>query len=223
MTHAAQHIGKNHKLLYKHLSVFLTIFIMTTAFIYLASGSPRRHELIQQLGIQTQKLPSDIDETPKFGEPAQAYTERMAYEKSCTAQAHHRLHGLDEAPILTADTSVALAGHIFGKPTDIKQAKAMLSALSSKTHQVITVVGVFHQGQYQHITQISDVTFTELTPTQIERYIATGEPMDKAGAYGIQGIGGVFVSHLQGSFTGVMGLPLFETAQLLKRCGLDLL
>ncbi|XDZ51110.1 nucleoside triphosphate pyrophosphatase [Neisseriaceae bacterium CLB008] len=196
---------------------------MSTPFIYLASGSPRRHELIQQLGLATQKLPSDIDETPLPLEAAQAYTERMAYEKSLHAQACLNAQNLASAPILTADTSVALNGQIFGKPTDAAHASAMLSALAGQTHQVITVVGVFHQGQYQHVTQISEVTFAPLSASQIERYIATGEPMDKAGAYGIQGIGGVLVSHLSGSFTGVMGLPLFETAQLLKRCGLDLL
>ncbi|MBP6346179.1 MAG: septum formation inhibitor Maf [Neisseriaceae bacterium] len=196
---------------------------MSTPFIYLASGSPRRHELIQQLGLATQKLPSDIDETPLPLEAAQAYTERMAYEKSLHAQAYLSAQNLASAPILTADTSVALNGQIFGKPTDAAHAAAMLSALAGQTHQVITVVGVFHQGQYQHVTQISEVTFAPLSASQIERYIATGEPMDKAGAYGIQGIGGVLVSHLSGSFTGVMGLPLFETAQLLKRCGLDLL
>ncbi|MBP6116838.1 MAG: septum formation inhibitor Maf [Neisseriaceae bacterium] len=196
---------------------------MTTAFIYLASGSPRRHELIQQLGLTTHKLPSSIDETPHPNEAAQAYTERMAQEKSRHAQAHHQAANLAQAPILTADTSVALNGQIFGKPTDAAEAVTMLSALAGNTHQVITVVGVFHQGQYQHVTQISDVTFAPLTQAQIERYVASGEPMDKAGAYGIQGLGGVFVSHLSGSFTGVMGLPLFETVQLLKRCGLDLL
>lgn len=196
---------------------------MTTAFIYLASGSPRRHELIQQLGVITEKLPSNINETPQPNEDAIAYTERMAHEKSLHAQAHWRSHGLADAPILTADTSVALNGQIFGKPADTAAATAMLSALAGQTHQVITVVGVFHHGQYQHVTQCNEVTFAPLTQAQIARYIATGEPMDKAGAYGIQGIGGVLVQHLSGSFTGVMGLPLFETAQLLKRCGLDLL
>lgn len=196
---------------------------MNNAFIYLASGSPRRHELIQQLGITTQKLPSNIDETPLVNEQAQAYTERMAHEKSLHAQTHWQTQGLPPAPILSADTSVALNGQIFGKPSDADHAATMLAALAGNTHQVITVVGVFHAGHYQHVTQISDVTFTALTTAQIARYIATGEPMDKAGAYGIQGIGGVFVSHLRGSFTGVMGLPLFETVQLLKRCGLDLL
>ncbi len=188
--------------------------------VYLASGSPRRFELLQQLGLMPEKILATIDETPYDGESALAYTERMAKEKSAQAiQNNPNLH--HHIPVLSADTTVALNDYIMGKPTDKNDAFDMLKKLSNTTHQVISSVCIFHQGQHFFATQISDVSFRELNDHEILRYIETGEPMDKAGAYGIQGLAATFVRHLNGSYTGVMGLPLYETTQLLAQCGID--
>lgn len=193
--------------------------------LFLASGSPRRLQLLQQLGFQAQKISSDIDETPFANENAQAYTERMAWQKSERALALLiQEHGKPpEIPVLTADTSVAVDGHILGKPNDREDAYQMLKQLSGRSHQVISAVVVWHQGVRYPVTQISDVTFNTLSDTQIHAYLASGEADDKAGAYGIQGLAAAFINHLDGSFSGVMGLPLYETTQLLQLCGLDCL
>ncbi len=191
--------------------------------MYLASGSPRRLALLQQLGLQPQPLPSTIDETPLPQEAPQAYTERMAWEKSRHALNHLHRQGLPEAPIVSADTSVVHRQSILGKPTNHTDAATMLHSLSGSSHQVISAVCVWHQDRLHTATSVSTVRFKALSTAEIAAYVATGEPMDKAGAYGIQGFGGLFVAHLSGSFTGVMGLPLFETAQLLQDCGIDCL
>lgn len=193
--------------------------------LYLASGSPRRAQLLGQLGLSVNKIASDIDETPHAQELAQSYTERMAWQKSEQALAlFTAAHGHSpDKPVLTADTSVAVDGHILGKPTDHADAIAMLQQLSGRSHQVISSVVVWHQGERQQATQISTVTFRTLSDAEIQAYVASGEADDKAGAYGIQGMAAVFIEHLSGSFSGVMGLPLFETAQLLQCCGCELL
>ena len=162
--------------------------------LYLASGSPRRAQLLAQIGFSISKIASDIDETPQEGELALAYTERMALQKSAQALAlFSATYGTQpELPVLTADTSVAIDGLILGKPDNHAHAVEMLRMLSGRSHQVISAVVVWHQGQAD----------------------------DKAGAYGIQGAAAVFIEHLSGSFSGVMGLPLFETAALLKDCGI---
>ena len=192
--------------------------------VCLASASPRRLALLQQLGLDVQKLVVEIDETPLADEPADVYVVRMAKEKLQAALMYAKETGVDlsHVPVLAADTTVALDGEIFGKPTNEVDAAKMLGCLSGKVHQVMSAVAIFHQGEYLQMMQNSDVHFKTLEEDEILRYIATGEPLDKAGAYGIQGLGGLFVTHLSGSFTGVMGLPLFETAQLLKQCGIDL-
>ncbi len=190
--------------------------------IYLASGSPRRFELLQQLGMQPEKISATIDETPYTNEDAVRYTERMAREKSQQAIATH-LNLNPDWPILSADTSVAIDNLILGKPNNKNNAFNMLKTLSGQTHQVITSVCVYFKGQHFLSTQISDVCFKDITDSEITAYIDTEEPMDKAGSYGIQGYGAIFVSHLIGSYTGVMGLPLYETAQLLQKCGIDCL
>ncbi|QJQ52344.1 MULTISPECIES: Maf family protein [Vitreoscilla] len=193
--------------------------------LFLASGSPRRLQLLQQLGFQAQKISSDIDETPHDNEDAQAYTERMAWQKSEQAlELFTQAHGQAPAiPVLTADTSVAVDGQILGKPNDRQDAYQMLKQLSGRSHQVISAVVVWHQGTRHRTTQISDVTFKTLSDAEIYAYLASGEADDKAGAYGIQGLAAVFISHLDGSFSGVMGLPLFETTQLLQLCHLNCL
>ncbi len=189
--------------------------------LYLASGSPRRAQLLAQIGFSISKIASDIDETPHENELALAYTERMAWQKSEQALALFvAAHGAEpELPVLTADTSVAIDGLILGKPDNHAHAVAMLHMLSGRTHQVISSVVVWHQGQRTQTTQTSEVTFRPLTEDEIQAYVRSGEADDKAGAYGIQGAAAVFIEHLSGSFSGVMGLPLFETAALLRSIG----
>ena len=189
--------------------------------LYLASGSPRRAQLLAQIGLHISKIASDINETPHENELALAYTERMAWQKSEQALALFvAAHGAEpKLPVLTADTSVAIDGLILGKPDNHAHAVAMLRMLSGRTHQVISSVVVWHQGQRTQTTQTSEVTFRPLTETEIQAYVNSGEADDKAGAYGIQGAAAVFIEHLSGSFSGVMGLPLFETAALLRSIG----
>ena len=191
--------------------------------IYMASGSPRRREILENLGFTVHRLPADIDETPKEGEAAVEYVRRMACEKNQAAVTQwFTAHNQEpEFAVLTADTMVADGAVILGKPESEADAVDMLERLSGRTHQVLTAVCVYWQGVRHDVVQASEVRFKTLTAEEIAAYVASGEPMDKAGAYGIQGLGGVFVEHLQGSFTGVMGLPVYETAQLLKSLGLE--
>lgn len=184
--------------------------------IYLASGSPRRREILSNLGYEVVVQVAEIDETPHAHEGAHDYVLRMAIGKNQAAVA--RFQAAD-APVLSADTTVAFNDIILGKPDTPEHAKAMLQQLSGSVHQVLTAVCVSFGGQQFSVVQTSDVHFRVLSDHEIDRYIASGEPMDKAGSYGIQGAAGVFVSHLSGSFTGVMGLPVFETVQLLQQCG----
>lgn len=191
-----------------------------SALLYLASGSPRRREILLSLGFEAVRVAAEIDEMPYPDEAAGPYALRLAQEKNRAAQIVAQQQGLDAAvPLLTADTTVALNGRILGKPESLQQARAMLQALSGSVHQVFTAVCVSQAGQMRCVLQQSGVHFKTLTAAEIEAYLASGEPMDKAGAYGIQGLGGVFVQHLAGSFTGVMGLPVFETAALLAELG----
>lgn len=189
----------------------------THPLLYLASASPRRRDLLAQLGYEIQLHSSSIDETPQSGEAAKDYVLRMAIEKNHAAQ--RTFSGSLNAPLISADTTVALNNQILGKPDNPQHARAILQQLSGKTHQVLTAVCVYYRGQTLSTTQISDVRFCPLNDDIIDAYIATQEPMDKAGAYGIQGIAGAFVAHLSGSFTGVMGLPIFETVSLLRQIG----
>jgi len=190
--------------------------------IYLASNSPRRWELLQNLGLDLLRLSSEIDETPQECEQADEYCLRIAKQKNQAAQAVRIAENLAEYPILTADTTVSVDGKILGKPKDEQDAFAMLKMLSGRTHQVFTAVCISYQGKELECLHTSEVHFRELTDREIHAYIATGEPMDKAGAYGIQQFGGIFVERLSGSFTGVMGLPVFETAELLKQFDLQI-
>lgn len=187
--------------------------------LYLASTSPRRHALLTQLGYRIQTLAASIDETAHVDETADVYVYRMAQEKNHAARIQHQKDILSDIPIISADTTVSLKGQILGKPESPEHAFELLSALSGQVHQVLTSVCVHFRGQDFIGVQSSDVHFKTLSPDDIHAYIQTGEPMDKAGAYGIQGIAGAFVAHLSGSFTGVMGLPIFETVALLRECG----
>lgn len=188
--------------------------------IYLASASPRRREILASLGFQPVLLPAEIDETALPGEAVADYVSRMARQKNAAARQLATQRGLALAqPLLSADTVVALDNAILGKPRDAAHARELLESLSGREHQVWTAVCVSLGGQTLEAAQRSDVRFKELSAQEIAAYIASGEPLDKAGAYGIQGIGGVFVAHLSGSFSGVMGLPVFETVQLLRQLG----
>ncbi len=191
--------------------------------LYLASASPRRHQLLEQLGLHCEIRAADIDETPQADESPQAYVQRLALAK---AQAvYQSLTEQGQAPcipVLGADTSVVFAGQIFGKPSSQQQAREMLTQLSGHTHEVMTAVALVFadaQGQPQSLNalNVSQVRFAPLSISMIEDYIATDEPFGKAGAYAIQGRAAGFIEHLQGSYSGVMGLPLFDTLQLLRR------
>ena len=185
--------------------------------LILASGSPRRHELLTQLGFQVQKQPADIDETRQNGEAPEDYVARLAVEKNCVVAAQS-----PDMPVVSADTCVVLGDEILGKPESPEHARQMLRRLSGKTHRVLTGVCVSLGGRAAHCVQVNEVRFKPLSEEEITAYLSTGEPFDKAGGYGIQGIAGCFVAHLSGSFTGVMGLPVFETVQLLQQCGIAL-
>ena len=188
--------------------------------IYLASASPRRREILVSLGFQPVLLVAETDETARPGEAVADYVARMARQKNVAARRLAAQRGLALAqPLLSADTVVALDNAILGKPRDAAHARELLESLSGREHQVWTAVCVSLGGQMLEAAQRSDVRFKELSAQEIAAYIASGEPLDKAGAYGIQGIGGVFVAHLSGSFSGVMGLPVFETVQLLRQLG----
>lgn len=187
--------------------------------LILASASSRRKELLEQIGVKFTQLAVDIDETVKSGEVAAAYVERLALEK---AQAGFQRACLPDALVLGSDTSVVIGDRILGKPVSEDDAVAMLMGLSGKQHQVLTSVALV--GQDLTVSEVvkTDVQFKHLNEATCRDYWATGEPADKAGAYGIQGLGAVFVQSLSGSYTGVVGLPLAETADLLQKHGITI-
>lgn len=187
--------------------------------VLLASASPRRRELLGQIGVAFRVCPADIDEAVRQGEDPGQYTLRIAGEK-VQAVGDQRQAG---EIVLGADTAVALGDRLLGKPADAAQARAMLAALSGATHRVFTAVAVMDpEGAIDTRLNVSEVSFATLDPQWVAAYVDTGEPMDKAGAYGIQGWAGCQIRELRGSYSGVMGLPLFETAQLLASAGLRL-
>ena len=179
----------------------------------LASASPRRKQLLEQLGWKVHVQTVDLDETPWPNEPAVQYCLRMSIEKSEVAQSSIKT----VLPVLTADTTVVLNDEILGKPVDIDDAFVMLSQLSGAVHQVYTAVTVVYQGVTHSSINRSEVKFAIINEAQTRAYIATGEPMDKAGSYGIQGLAAMWIENINGSYSGIMGLPLFETTQLLNK------
>jgi len=195
--------------------------------IYLASKSPRRRELLRQVGIDFDLLslrsdPArgiDVPEDVFDGELAQDYVVRVALEKGAFAWQVLQQRRQPLRPVLTADTTVTIDGDILGKPGDLAEARAMLEQLSGRTHQVLTTVAVHYTDMAEHVTQVSNVRFAKLTAQQIATYCATSEPYDKAGGYGIQGLAALFIEHIEGSHSGIMGLPIFETAVLLRKAG----
>ncbi len=187
--------------------------------IYLASASPRRAELLTQIGVSFDVLrlgDLTVDEGVHGLEAPLAYVRRLAYAKAAAGLLAMRAQKLAERPVLAADTTVCLGRTILGKPDDHADARRMLTTLSGKTHRVLTGIAVAHGRSIKVAVSESRVTFAKLSRRKIADYIATGEPFDKAGAYGIQGRAGAFISHLAGSYTGVMGLPVHETALLLR-------
>ncbi len=195
--------------------------------LYLASRSPRRRELLTQMGVAFdtlifrggQRSDSETDETSHPGEDPVAYVERVA-----CAKAEHGINLLLERrlplrPVLAADTTLEFAGEIIGKPVDEADAAAILRRLSGQTHFVLTGVAVAHEGRTEYVLSTSEVRFRHIDDEEIRHYVRSGEPMDKAGAYGIQGRAGLFVEYLAGSYSGVMGLPVCATGELLKRFG----
>jgi len=185
--------------------------------IVLASASKRRSLLLAQIGVRHRPVAADIDETPRPGERPAAYVERLARGKAQAVV--ETLENRPDRPVLAADTTVVLGGRIFGKPADEADCVDMLTMLAGQRHEVLTAIALWHDGRLQAKSSTSYVTFRAIAAEECRRYWATGEPAGKAGAYAIQGLGAAFIAHLEGSFSGVMGLPLFETAGLLDAAG----
>lgn len=182
---------------------------------FLASRSPRRRQLLEQIGLVVEVLDIDIPEIRAADEPALDYVSRVAREKAGAGLL--QVAGVPGALVIGADTEVELDGEVFGKPEDGSEAASMLARLAGRTHRVLSVVWCVSAGQEDHVVSVSEVSMAALDAAQIDAYVATGEPFGKAGGYAIQGRAAAFVRHLVGSYSGVMGLPLHETSQLLGR------
>jgi septum formation protein len=195
-------------------------------FLYLASQSPRRRQLLEQIGVRYELLLPDDEEDSEALEAVQAgeaparYVRRVTALKLDAAVARMKRRGLPTAPVLCSDTTVALGRTIYGKPADTRDAARMLRELSGHTHRVLTAVAVQAGRRRSEAVSDSRVSFAAMTPADIRAYVASGEPMGKAGAYAVQGRAAVHISRIDGSYTGIMGLPLHETARLLKAIGL---
>ncbi len=200
-------------------------------FVYLASQSPRRRQLLEQLGIRYELLLADAHEDAEAlevvlpNEAPRAYVQRVTLLKLEAAMARMKRRGLPFAPVLCSDTTVALGKTILGKPDDAKHAAQILAALSGQTHRVLTSVAMGTLSKAgkplsaEQALSVSSVRFAPLTRPQIQNYVASGEPMGKAGAYAVQGRAAAYIEHISGSYSGIMGLPMFETAQLLRVFG----
>jgi septum formation protein len=192
---------------------------MCVDLVYLASASPRRRELLSQIGVSFQVLNVAIDESVAAGEDAITYVTRLAQAKAGAGWGQSQGKGPPARPVLAADTAVVIGGEILGKPGDCEDALRMLTLLSGRTHEVLTAVALATASGLASCVSRSEVTFRRINAVEAREYWNTGEPCDKAGGYAIQGYGAVFVADLHGSFSGVMGLPLFETAELLRQAG----
>lgn len=198
------------------------------AFVYLASQSPRRRQLLDQLGVRHELLLPDTDEGAEAleavlpGEAPARYVVRVTRLKLDAALLRRKRRGLPAAPVLCADTTVALGRQILGKPADASEARSMLERLSGRTHRVLTAVAIGTASRRSQTLSVSHVTFAQLTALQIRRYAASDEPLGKAGAYAVQGPAAGFISRIGGSYSGIMGLPLFETSRLLQGFGFRL-
>ncbi|SUA16618.1 MULTISPECIES: Maf family nucleotide pyrophosphatase [Neisseria] len=189
--------------------------------LYLGSNSPRRMEILTQLGYRVVKLPADIDETVRQNEDPARYVQRMAEEKNRTALTLFcETNGtMPDFPLITADTCVVSDGIILGKPHSQAEAIEFLNRLSGKQHTVLTAVCIRYRGNAENRVQTNRVVFKPLSSEEISAYVQSGEPMDKAGAYAVQGIGGIFIQSIEGSFSGIMGLPVYETVSMLQDLG----
>lgn len=204
-----------------------------TKQIYLASRSPRRRELLRQIGVRFELLvfrddnargeDPDVDETPFPGEDVERYVERMALSKAEAGFRRQRWRHLPPLPVLAADTTLELEGEIIGKPESAEHARQILQRLSGCEHRVLTAVSVSNGERTRSDVSISTVRFREMTDSEIRNYVSSGESLDKAGAYAIQGLGAIFIEEIHGSYSGIMGLPLFETARMLESFGLSVL
>ena len=204
---------------------------MTNNRIYLASRSPRRRDLLKQIGVSFEVMllrdslgrARDVDETPLPTEAADAYALRVAHTKVVVAVQQIARRGLPSHPVLAADTTVVCDGEIVGKPVDAGDAVQILQRLAGREHRVVTAVALARYDRVETRLSESTVEFRMLTAEEIRRYVATGEPLDKAGAYAVQGRAAAFVTRINGSYSGIMGLPLADAAELLQRFGIDLL
>ena len=198
---------------------------MNHGFVYLASQSPRRSQLLAQIGVKHELLLADADEdaealeAERAGESPETYVARVAAAKLAAARHRHAARGLRPAPVLCADTTVALGDRILGKPRDVADATATLEALAGRTHRVITAVAVVSDAGTFEALSTSTVRFAAMDPDAIARYVATGEPFGKAGAYAIQSQAAAWIERIEGSYSGIMGLPLYETSRLLRQAG----
>ena len=200
---------------------------MTSARIYLASSSPRRRELLNQIGVHFDLLPfrhtpradAEVDESECAGEAPADYVVRLALAKAAHGAKLIGLRHLPQQAVLAADTTLDLDGSIIGKPRDAADARAILARLSGRWHRVLTAVALVDGRRCEHLLSCSEVCFRPLAAVEIERYAASNEPLDKAGAYGIQGRAAMFIAEIRGSHSGIVGLPLCETALLLRSFG----
>ena len=187
--------------------------------IHLASSSPRRHEILTAMGLRFTAAGVDIDETRYEGEPVADMVVRLAIAKAAAAR-----ENLDQSlPIIGADTAVVIGDQVLGKPGSQDEAVQMLASLSGRSHTVLTGVALDYAGVVRTTTSLTQVRFREISPDEAQSYWQSGEPLDKAGAYAVQGVAGIFVEELSGSYSGVVGLPVFETAALLADAGLEVL
>ncbi len=187
--------------------------------IHLASSSPRRHEILSAMGARFTAAGVDIDESRHAGEPVADMVVRLAVAKAAAARAT-----VDQSmPVIGADTAVAVGDLVLGKPESADEAAQMLASLSGRIHEVLTGVALDYAGTVSTATSVTEVRFREISPDEARAYWQSGEPIGKAGAYAVQGIGGIFVEDISGSYSGVVGLPVFETAALLDNAGLDVL
>ncbi|HTL75684.1 MAG TPA: Maf family protein [Casimicrobiaceae bacterium] len=204
---------------------------MSAPVLYLASKSPRRQALLRQLGIEFDTLllreaagrERDVVEETRDAEPAAHYVERMARTKAQVGWQRMQNRKLAERAVLGADTEVVLDGEVFGKPRNADDATRMMRRLAGRTHQVLTAVALRHRDGTDVEVSVSRVTLRRLGAAELERYVASGEPFDKAGGYAVQGLAAAFISRLEGSYSGVVGLPLYETSSLLVRAGMPVL
>jgi septum formation protein len=196
-------------------------------FIWLASQSPRRQQLLAQVAVRFELLAPGPDEDAEAleamvpGESPTQYVERVVLAKAHAARARLAARGLPDAPILVADTTVAIGGTLLAKPADDADARRMLEALSGRGHRVLTAIAVVRGSRIEQAISVSRVRFARLSSSRIDAYVASGEPSGKAGAYAIQGRAAAFVRRIEGSYSGIMGLPLHETMTLLRRAGID--